>query len=217
MAVLVTSYLFMGFSLFFKCVSGMLRNFLGGGAFASMHTEGHIRNTILRSIMVIVVVLVGLAVPHFRDVMAIMSAVCCSCNNVFFPLLFAVKLENQSHPEGSPGVSQCRRLAHFGIFLLGIFCFCLGLWSSLGNLMKEMGHHFESTPAGYPANITRAMPTMVTTSLANVITATPATSPPYSATALVSTSGYFLTVSSVATTTFSGFSQRPDNNGYGDV
>merc|ERR1740130_1823287 len=90
MAVLVTTYLFLGFSLFFKCIAGMVRNALGQ---SQLYKEGTVANHMLRVLMVIAVVLMGLAVPHFRDVMAIMSSICCSCNNVFFPLLFAYKLD----------------------------------------------------------------------------------------------------------------------------
>lgn len=140
MAVLVTTYLFLGFSLFFKCIAGMVRNF---GGTSRLYKEGHIANQILRTLMVVAVVAAGLAVPHFRDLMAIMSSVCCSCNNVFFPLIFAFKLENPST------VTDHRRILHGCIFLLGIFCFSLGLWSSLSNLYNKMGtdsalHHVPS-------------------------------------------------------------------------
>jgi len=134
MAILVTTYLFLGFSLFFKCIAGMVRNC--GGRSSVVFKEGHWANKILRALMVVAVVCAGLACPHFRDLMAIMSSVCCSCNNVFFPLIFAFKLENPSQqPDRRP------RLLHGCIFLLGIFCFCLGLWSSLSNLYNKMGDH----------------------------------------------------------------------------
>lgn len=141
MAVLVTTYLFLGFSLFFKCIAGMVRNLLGK---SQLYKEGTVANQMLRTFMVVAIVAVGLAVPHFLDVMAIMSSVCCSCNNVFFPLAFAFKLEMFGDSEAgmkSPyRVTRCRRIGLTCIMILGIFCFSLGLWSSLSNLAREMGN-----------------------------------------------------------------------------
>jgi len=130
MAVLVTLYLFLSFSLFFKCTAGMIQNLVNGMCkLENSDTERYA----IRLLLVIVVVLVATAVPHFRALMAIMSAICCSCNNVFFPLLFAFKLE-----DGEFRVSMSRRLVHSCICILGLFCFCLGLYNSVSTLIKEM-------------------------------------------------------------------------------
>jgi hypothetical protein len=154
MAVLVTTYLFLGFSLFFKCVAGMMKNLLGGRENSSLnrlYKEGTRENNVLRGVMVVIVVMVGLAVPHFRDLMAIMSSVCCSCNNVFFPLLFACLLEKES---AGTRFSTGRRIAHLAIFVLGLFCFSLGLWSSLSNLLQEMGDQHKPALGHELQNIT---------------------------------------------------------------
>lgn len=130
MAVLVTIYLFLSFSLFFKCTAGMLQNLLSSVcSFESSDTSHYA----IRVMLVIVVVLVAEAVPHFRTLMAIMSSVCCSCNNVFFPLLFAFKLEDREFR-----VSVYRRMVHICILVLALLCFCLGLFNSVSNLVKEM-------------------------------------------------------------------------------
>merc|ERR1712062_309200 len=63
MAVLVIIYLFLSFSLFFKCTAGMLQNLLSSVcSFESSDTSHYV----IRVMLVIVVVLVAEAVPHFR-------------------------------------------------------------------------------------------------------------------------------------------------------
>lgn len=49
MAVIVPTCLFLGFSLFFECVFGMMRNVLGK---SHLYKEGHIAKQILRTIIV---------------------------------------------------------------------------------------------------------------------------------------------------------------------
>lgn len=205
MAVLVTTYLFLGFSLFFKCILGMMQKLLHsrsreGSLLNFIYEEGTWGNSILRSLLVIMVVLIGLAVPHFRDIMAIMSSVCCSCNNVFFPLLFAMKLE----PPGSATRSHLRRLCHLGIVLLGVFCFCLGLWSSLSNLVREMGHHQETQVSGtllVPSTLLPHTFAVTTTLVPRPITGATRTFAPGFA-AAGGASGFALTDSTAVTTMF---------------
>jgi len=132
MALLVSTYLLLGFSLFFKCIAGMMQN-LGDPEKHEVFRKDSPANRLLRAAVVVVVALIGLFVPDFRDLMAVVSSVCCSCNNVFFPLLFAYKL-------GEPGstTSLQRRVLHGCILLLGVFCLTLGLSSSIPNLVAHL-------------------------------------------------------------------------------
>jgi len=130
MAVLVTTYLLLGFALFFACVVVTVQKSLGGYA-----PPGTLANKMLRGAMVLACVGTGLAVPHFREVMAIMASVCCSCNNVIFPLLFAFKLESSP---GAIRVSFPRRLCHMCIVALALFCAIFGLHDSFVKLVGKM-------------------------------------------------------------------------------
>jgi len=132
MAFLVSIYLFLGFALFFACFFGAVQKF---GCSCECCGPGTPMNVILRIIMVICFVAVGLTVPHFREVMAIMSSICCSCNNVFFPLLFAHILARR---DGGKKPSLLRHFLHFLIFLLGVFCAVVGLRDSALRLISKM-------------------------------------------------------------------------------
>lgn len=138
MASLVSIYLLLGFSLFFKCIAGMLQN-LGDPHTHAVFRKDSRANRLLRAAVVVVVVLIGLLVPDFRDVMAVVSSICCSCNNVFFPLLFAYS-SKLADPKGIL-TSWPRRLLHGCIFLLGLCCLTLGLSSSVPNLMETLRHY----------------------------------------------------------------------------
>merc|ERR1711971_1359864 len=83
------------------------------------------QNRCLRVSIVLGVSAIGLSVPHFREVMAIMASICVTCNNVFFPLFFAHKLEWHLPPGDERRTPLWRRFCHALILTLGLFCFCL--------------------------------------------------------------------------------------------
>lgn len=135
MAGLVSTYLLIGFALFFACVMGLLQNIRPTSVVCVPNSW---QNRGLRIFLVLAVSGVGLMVPHFREVMAIMSSICCSCNNVFFPLIFAHKLESELPENDETRTSCIRRIAHVFIFLIAVYCFCMGLHDSVLKLVKEM-------------------------------------------------------------------------------
>jgi len=132
MAVLMTTYLFPSFALFFACFFGAVQK-IGFGA--QCCAPGTVMNVLFRVFLVLVCVVVGLKVPHFREVMAIIASVCCSCNNVFFPLFFAHVLARRP---GGTKPSICRHFVHFFIFLLAMFCLVFGLKDSITRLVSKM-------------------------------------------------------------------------------
>jgi len=140
MAFLVSTYLFLGFSLFFKCIAGMMQN-LGDPQKHEVFRKDSTANRLLRAAVVCLVVFIGLFVPDFRDLMAVVSSICCSCNNVFFPLLFASKLSAPGSTTSLP-----RQFFHGCILLLGTFCLILGLASSVPNLVAHLRHGSEIGP-----------------------------------------------------------------------
>jgi len=129
MTLLVSTYLFIGFSLFFACIIGTIQKLnLPYGLSEPMSPS----NRALRACIIFAVSGIGLFIPHFREVMAIMSSICCSCNNVFFPLLFSRKLEMDLKEDYAElRTSSTRRIGHVLILLLAFFCASLGLKDSV--------------------------------------------------------------------------------------
>merc|ERR1719440_2133777 len=113
MAVLVTVYLLLGFGLFFTCVMSTVQRLSRHEPAWSV--PGTWTNFLLRACIVILCVCIGCSVPHFREIMSIMAAVCCSCNNVFFPLLFAYRLEWSTSAKPMSGLCKA---GHACIFTL---------------------------------------------------------------------------------------------------
>jgi len=137
MSVLVTSYLLIGFTLFFTVVMGMVQKLRPE---SSICVPLSALNRCMRVTIVLAVSGIGLCMPHFREVMAIMASVCVTCNNVFFPLFFSHKLEWDANLKSDDPrrTSVCRNIGHFFILCLGIFCFCLGLHDSILKLIEEL-------------------------------------------------------------------------------
>jgi len=135
MSVLMTTYLFLGFGLFFKVFSGLVAK-IGGDR--PCFISGNPFNWALRISIVLGAVVIGAAVPNFRAVLAIAASICCPCNNVFFPLMFDWYLSSRERP-------LCRSMVHCCIVLLAMLCFTLGLYRSISNLAttphQTTSHH----------------------------------------------------------------------------
>jgi len=141
MAVLVVAYLMLGFGLFFTCIMATFQHRGQDSDAKPWCVSGTLSNGVLRILLVIAFVCIGYAVPHFREVMSIIASVCCSCNNVFFPLFFAYKLERQSSTPAKPTGLSCRA-RHAGIVVLALFCAIVGVHDSISKLIAKMAPAF---------------------------------------------------------------------------
>jgi len=129
--------LFLGFGLFFKVFSGLVQKI--GGDKECFRNDTWL-NWLFRGSVVASVVAIGIVVPDFRAVLSIAASICCPCNNVFFPLIFDWKLNPSQH-------GRFRRFVHLCIAILAMFCFTMGLYKSVSNIISESEaslHHISS-------------------------------------------------------------------------
>jgi amino acid permease len=130
MALMVIINLILSFPVYFQCV---IRSVERMSPEAGWATFGNSANVLLRVILILSATTIGALVPYFRDVLAILASVACSCNNILFPLFFAYKLN-----AGLVTMGPAKKVAHFAIISLALVCLVLGLIDAVGGLIKKI-------------------------------------------------------------------------------
>eukprot|EP00929_Paragymnodinium_shiwhaense_P119169 TRINITY_DN91048_c0_g1_i1.p1 TRINITY_DN91048_c0_g1~~TRINITY_DN91048_c0_g1_i1.p1 ORF type:complete len:501 (-),score=43.80 TRINITY_DN91048_c0_g1_i1:42-1544(-) len=129
-AFMVTLGLLLSFPVYFQCVVASLERLSPEAAWAMY---GRIENRLFRVALVVLTTVIAMSVPYFRLVLAVLAAVCCSCNNVFWALLFSYKANAEAASTSTP-----RKVLHAFILAVGAICLVLGLIDAVTGLIQKL-------------------------------------------------------------------------------
>jgi len=99
-------------------------------------------NIVFRILLMVSVVLIGVQVPHVREVIGIISASFGGCNALVFPRLMYFSLERRCSADPSPTTvfdSRWDILRHIVVFLVAMVAMPFGFTGAIQNLMAVMG------------------------------------------------------------------------------